>query len=63
MKNRPFGKHGFHCSKINLGAWAIGGKHDRPWAPHRLVFGTIRYMNAAGLARKTNIGAYISRFT
>lgn len=26
MKNRPFGKHGFHCSEINLRAWVIGGK-------------------------------------
>lgn len=24
-------------------AWAIGGKHDRPWAPKRKVFGLIRY--------------------
>lgn len=44
-------------------AWAIGGKHDRPWAPRRPVFGTIRYMNAAGLARKTNLAAYLRRFS
>ena len=44
-------------------AWAIGGKHDRPWAPHRTAYGTIRYMNAAGLERKTNIRAYIRRFS
>jgi aryl-alcohol dehydrogenase-like predicted oxidoreductase len=25
MKHRPFGKHGFHCSEIGFGAWAIGG--------------------------------------
>ena len=25
MKNRPFGKHGFDCSEIGFGAWAIGG--------------------------------------
>ena len=25
MKIRPFGKHGFHCSEIGFGAWAIGG--------------------------------------
>ena len=24
MQNRPFGKHGFHCSEIGLGDWAIG---------------------------------------
>lgn len=25
MKSRPFGKHGFNCSEIGFGAWAIGG--------------------------------------
>ena len=25
MKNRSFGKHGFNCSEIGFGAWAIGG--------------------------------------
>jgi deoxyribodipyrimidine photo-lyase len=42
-------------------AWAIGGKHDRPWAPKRPVFGLIRYMSAAGCARKFDVRAYIGR--
>ncbi len=42
-------------------AWAIGGKHDRPWGPVRPVFGTIRYMNANGCARKFDVKAYIQR--
>lgn len=42
-------------------AWAIGGKHDRPWAPRRPVFGLIRYMSAAGMQRKFNVKAYIDR--
>jgi deoxyribodipyrimidine photo-lyase len=42
-------------------AWAIGGKHDRPWAPARPVFGMIRYMNAKGCARKFDVPAYIRR--
>ena len=25
MHHRPFGKHGFHCSEIGFGGWAIGG--------------------------------------
>src|SRR5262245_57538350 len=25
MHHRPFGKHGFNCSAIGFGAWAIGG--------------------------------------
>lgn len=39
-------------------AWAIGGVHDRPWQ-ERPIFGMIRYMNAAGLKRKFDIGSYI----
>jgi len=37
-------------------AWTFG-KHDRPWA-RRAVFGTVRYMNAAGLRRKFDADAY-----
>lgn len=42
-------------------AWAIVGKHDRPWAPKRPVFGMIRYMAASGCARKFDVKAYIRR--
>lgn len=41
-------------------AWAIAGKHDRPWA-RREVFGTIRYMSASGMARKFDVRAYIEK--
>ncbi len=44
-------------SYANVG-W-IFGLHDRPW-PERPVFGTVRYMNAAGLERKCDIGAYVA---
>jgi deoxyribodipyrimidine photo-lyase len=40
-------------------AWSFG-KHDRPWA-RRPVFGTIRYMNAAGLRRKFDADAYVRK--
>ena len=38
-------------------AWCFG-KHDRPWG-ERSVFGTVRYMNAAGLKRKFDMEAYV----
>jgi deoxyribodipyrimidine photo-lyase len=41
-------------------AW-IFGKHDRPWT-RRPIFGTIRYMNAAGLTRKFSVPRYIERW-
>lgn len=38
-------------------SWCFG-LHDRPWQ-ERPVFGTIRYMNEAGLRRKYNMNDYI----
>lgn len=43
-------------SYANVG-WVFG-LHDRPW-PERPVFGNVRYMNAAGLKRKTDIEVYV----
>ena len=40
-------------------AWVFG-LHDRPW-PQRPIFGSVRYMNAAGLERKTDVGAYVAK--
>lgn len=40
-------------------AWCFG-KHDRPWT-RRPVFGTVRYMNAAGLRRKYDMDGYVAR--
>lgn len=39
-------------------AWSIGGLHDRQWF-ERPVYGKIRYMNAAGCARKFDVERYI----
>ncbi len=40
-------------------AW-IFGLHDRPWG-RRDVFGTVRYMSAAGLERKADIESYVEK--
>jgi len=40
-------------------AWAIGGKHDRPW-PERPIFGTVRFMSYESTRRKFNSQAYIA---
>jgi len=45
-------------SYANVG-WVFG-LHDRPW-PERAIFGNVRYMNAAGLERKTDIREYVAR--
>lgn len=41
--------------------WCFG-LHDRPWK-ERSIFGTVRYMNEAGLKRKYKIEDYISRYS
>ena len=40
--------------------WSITGLHDRPWF-ERPVFGTVRYMNEAGLKRKFDVESYIKK--
>lgn len=40
-------------------AWCFG-KHDRPWQ-QRPIFGSVRYMNAAGLKRKFDMQAYLDK--
>ena len=40
-------------------AW-IFGQHDRPWK-ERPIFGTVRYMSAAGLERKCDIQGYVRK--
>jgi deoxyribodipyrimidine photo-lyase len=41
-------------------AWAIGGKHDRPW-PERPIFGTVRSMTYESTRKKFDSAAYIAR--
>ena len=41
-------------------AWAICGKHDRPWR-ERPVFGKVRYMSRESTGRKFDAAAYIER--
>jgi deoxyribodipyrimidine photo-lyase len=40
--------------------WSMGGLHDRPWK-ERSVFGTVRYMNAAGCKRKFDVERYVEK--
>ncbi len=41
-------------------AWAIGGKHDRPW-PERPIFGTVRFMSYESTRKKFDSAGYIAR--
>jgi deoxyribodipyrimidine photo-lyase len=41
--------------------WVLG-RYDRPWAPERPVFGTIRYMSSENTARKLRVKGYIAKY-
>ena len=41
--------------------WTLG-RYDRPWAPERPVFGTVRYMSSENTARKMRVQRYIRRY-
>lgn len=41
--------------------WTLG-RYDRPWAPQRDVFGTIRYMSSDSTMKKWRMKPYLERF-
>lgn len=41
--------------------WCFG-RFDRPWAPEREIFGTVRYMSSANTARKLRLREYLERW-
>lgn len=44
------------------GIYWVFGRYDRPWAPERPIFGTIRYMTSASTARKLRTRRYVARY-
>ena len=58
LNNRYF-LDGRDANSFSNIAWLFG-QHDRGWT-ERPVFGTVRYMNAAGLERKTDPKAYVEK--
>lgn len=41
--------------------WTLG-RYDRPWAPERPIFGSIRYMSSDNTARKMPVKGYLRRY-
>lgn len=42
-------------------SWCFG-RFDRPWAPQRPIFGSIRWMSSANTARKMDVKPYLARW-
>ena len=45
------------------GIFWVFGRYDRPWAPVRPIFGSIRYMSSANTARKLRVREYLRTYT
>jgi deoxyribodipyrimidine photo-lyase len=41
--------------------WVLG-RYDRPWAPERPIFGTIRWMSSDNTARKLHVKKYLQQY-
>ena len=41
--------------------WCFG-RYDRPWAPERPIFGTVRYMSTDSTRRKFRLNDYVARY-
>jgi len=41
--------------------WTLG-RFDRPWAPERAIFGSIRYMSSDSARRKLDLDDYLARY-
>lgn len=41
--------------------WTLG-RHDRPWAPTRPIFGNVRYMTSASTLKKLRMKKYLARW-
>lgn len=42
--------------------WVLG-RYDRPWAPERAVYGTVRYMSSQAALRKLRLKDYLARYS
>lgn len=60
--NNRYSMDGYDANSYTGIAWCFG-KHDRPWT-NRSIFGSIRFMNEAGIKRKfKNIENYVNTYT
>jgi len=59
--NNKYGVDGRDPNSYSGIFWTLG-RYDRPWAPERPVFGTVRYMSSENTARKMPVSGYIRRY-
>jgi deoxyribodipyrimidine photo-lyase len=59
--NNKYGLDGRDPNSYSGIFWVLG-RYDRPWAPVRPVFGSIRYMSSDNTARKVAVKNYIGKY-
>ncbi len=60
--NNKYGLDGRDPNSYSGIFWVLG-RYDRPWAPIRPVFGSIRYMSSENTARKVSVKNYIKKYS
>jgi len=59
--NNKYALDGRDANSYSGIGWVFG-RYDRPWAPRRKVYGSIRYMSSANTARKLDVAPYLERY-
>ncbi len=59
--NNKYGVDGRDPNSYSGIFWCLG-RYDRPWAPERPIFGTIRYMSSDNTARKFSVKSYVRTY-
>jgi deoxyribodipyrimidine photo-lyase len=59
--NNKYGLDGRNPNSYSGIFWTLG-RYDRPWAPERPIFGTIRYMSSENTVRKLKLKRYLERY-
>jgi deoxyribodipyrimidine photo-lyase len=59
--NNRYAQDGCDPNSYSGIAWCFG-RFDRPWAPMRPIFGSIRYMSSDNTARKFRVKGYLARY-
>jgi deoxyribodipyrimidine photo-lyase len=59
--NNKYGLDGRDPNSYSGIFWVLG-RYDRPWAPIRPVFGSIRYMSSENTARKVSVKNYVKKY-
>ena len=59
--NNKYGLDGRDPNSYTGIFWTLG-RFDRPWAPERDIFGTVRYMSSENTARKVKVKEYLRRY-